>query len=93
MRSILQKECECYMCFTTYNLELHHCIFGSGRRSKADEDGLTVFLCRNCHRALHDRGTGKKQLQQLAQKKWMKHYEMGVKDFIARYGMNYLNYP
>lgn len=33
--------------------DIHHCVFGVGRRNLADEDGLTMPLCDSCHRAIH----------------------------------------
>lgn len=90
MKSIIQKEKECYFCFRTYGVELHHCLHGTANRKKADEDGLTVYLCRDCHRALHDKGTGDRQMMQLAQKIWMRTNNKTEKEFIKRYGKNFL---
>lgn len=33
--------------------DIHHLVFGVGRRNLADEDGLTMPLCDSCHRAIH----------------------------------------
>ncbi len=33
--------------------DIHHCVFGVGRRNLSDEDGLTMPLCESCHRAIH----------------------------------------
>ena len=60
MKSIIQENRECYICRTIYNIEgsgddLHHCLHGSYRQL-ADEDGLTVYLCRYHHSRLHDKG-------------------------------------
>lgn len=79
----------CEICGQWRDLEVHHCIHGSGRRKLADEDGLTVYLCRWCHMELHDKGTHDKELQQYAQK----YYEAYIGDresFIKRYGKSYL---
>lgn len=90
MRSILQKEKECYFCFTKEGLQTHHCLYGTSNRKKADRDGLTVCLCWECHSALHLYGTGNRELKQLAQRVWMRHYQRGIEAFVARYGKNYL---
>ena len=39
----------CFICGSCDRVELHH-IFGGMNRKRADEDGLTVFLCARCHR-------------------------------------------
>lgn len=33
--------------------DIHHCVFGVGRRNLAVEDDLTMPLCESCHRAIH----------------------------------------
>lgn len=49
MKSVLQKNRECFVCGTTLNLHNHHCLYGSGRRKLADKYGLTVYLCQEHH--------------------------------------------
>jgi hypothetical protein len=39
---------------------------------------------------LHLNGEHKEELQQLAEKTWLEHYNKTVEDFIKRYGKNYL---
>lgn len=90
MQSIIQKERECYFCFRTRGLELHHCLHGTANRKKADADGLTVYLCWECHQALHDHGTGDNALKQLAQRIWMRANDNDEDAFRARYGKSYL---
>lgn len=95
MRSIIPGDDEyCYLCkqlnLTTRGTDTHHMLFGTGKRKLADEDGLTVNLCRLHHRLLHDRGDHKEDLQKLAQEMWQMHYGKTTEDFIARYGKNYL---
>ena len=50
MKSILQKEKECYYCKTTLNLEEHHCLYGTANRRIAERFGLKVWLCSEHHR-------------------------------------------
>lgn len=69
---------------------LHHCLHGYGRRKLADMDGLTVNLCLACHNRLHDRGIYDLELEQIAQRVWMEYNKKTAKDFIARYGKNYI---
>lgn len=62
---------------------------GSANRKKADEDGLTVLLCADCHMDLHDHGIGDRLLMQVAQSCWEQKYG-SREDFIKRYGKSYL---
>lgn len=80
----------CYFCARYGNLEKHHCIHGTANRRLADEDGLFVWLCHNCHMQLHDKGIGDKGLQIVAEKAWMSYYGKTEEDFIKRYGKNYI---
>ena len=90
MKSIIVTgEPECFLCGVKYDLEVHHCIHGSGRRKLADEDGLTVYLCRSCHRILHDRGINDRDLQVAAQYVWEREYG-SREEFIKRYGRSYI---
>ena len=50
MKSIIQKEKECFLCGSTQNLECHHLMHGTANRKLADKFGLTVMLCSRCHR-------------------------------------------
>lgn len=70
--------------------ENHHCIHGFANRKLADADGLTVRLCHNCHRLLHDKGYHDKDLQRMAQECWMQENNKTKEDFIKRYGKSYL---
>lgn len=94
MKSIIQKNKECYICHSKNNLHLHHIIFGKNR-NKSDKDGLTTYLCYYHHEGtngVHGKNGHEldKELKQLAQKVWMDYYDKSVDDFIQRYGKNYL---
>lgn len=95
MKSIIKGDTEfCFLCYKRGIInrgnEVHHMIFGTGKRKLADEDGLTVHLCSLHHKMLHDRGDYKRDLQELAQATWMEHYNGTKEDFIRRYGISYL---
>lgn len=47
-------EGRCYICGAYGQVDKHHCLHGI-RRKAADKYGLTVNLCRTCHRKLHDK--------------------------------------
>lgn len=62
MKSILQEKKECYICrmiadgaayyeeLPSVGLEMHHVIFGRGRREISERLGLKVWLCVEHHR-------------------------------------------
>lgn len=92
--SIIQSDRNCWLCkkfgVETVGTDRHHALHGTANRKLADQDGLTVYLCRRCHAALHDKGLYDRVLQQEAQKVWMEHNGKTVDDFIKRYGKSYL---
>lgn len=89
-KSIISNEKKCFICGRTINLHNHHIMFGKNRK-KADEDGLTVFLCYE-----HHEGTngvhGKKgheldiKLKKISVEIWCKYYNKTEEDFRERYG-------
>ena len=89
MNSIIQNEKECYLCRAVYKVgtptnEVHHCLHGS-MRELADEDGLTVHLCRYHHDRLHTKGEFDKSLQILAQNAYIgKLMSEGMEEGEAR---------
>ena len=93
-RSIIDNSNCCYLCGSTSGLTVHHCLFGTAGRKKADQDRLTVKLCYSCHEAVqHPTNkfdlTMQNALKKIAQEKWEQHY--GNRDaFIKRYGKSYL---
>lgn len=88
MKSIIQDGRYCYLCGSPGPLQLHHCLHGP-YRSKADEDGLVVWLCVDCHTNLHQRGWDDKTLKSIAQTVWMRKNKKSVEEWIRRYGKNY----
>lgn len=96
MKSIVinQENKQCCVCGSRYNLHLHHILFGKNRK-KADEDGLTVWLCYEHHEGMY--GVHGKygheldmHLKRGAEIVWLNKNNKEVKDFIERYGKNYL---
>lgn len=90
MRSIISNSKRCYVCGSDYQLEKHHTIFGTANRTKADKDGLWVYLCHRDHQAIHNQDIWEKRaLQEISQTKWEEKY--GNREaFIKRYGKSYL---
>ena len=92
--SIINNEKKCYVCGINSNLHLHHIMFGRNRK-KADEDGLTVYLCWYHHEGT-DGVHGKNghdldlRLKEIGEKRWCEFYNKTPEQFIKRYGKNYL---
>ena len=78
---------QCYICGAPGKLHRHHCLHGSMRR-KAESYGLTVFLCWDCHRRLHDYGEHDLELQQVAQRAFEEKYDHEL--WMQEFGRNYL---
>lgn len=53
-KSIMVDDTEhCIFCFSS-NIEIHHCLFGTSDRAKAEKYGLTVPLCNKHHTGSSD---------------------------------------
>lgn len=91
MKSIIHRdntEC-CFIC-GQWATDTHHCVSGTANRKLADKDGLTVRLCHTCHMNLHDKGNFKRELQRIAQARWMEYYKKSEDEFRERYGRSYI---
>lgn len=90
MESNICEDMKCFICGTPFNLERHHVFFGTANRKKAEEDGMWVWLCHDCHFGIHNGNNwAKEDLQRFAQECW--EGEFGDREaFIKRYGRNYL---
>lgn len=84
------------------NKTVHHLIFGSDRK-KADEDGLTIPICDNCHtqnpvaQRIHGNSAAEDLSKMLGQIALEKHYvaqgateQEARKLFRKRYGKSFL---
>lgn len=90
---IATRKC-CFFCGKQRNLERHHAL-KSANRKLAEQDGLWVWLCADCHRGtngVHGKnGHGKDEaLKAAAEYAWLTYYQKEIPDFIKRYGKNYL---
>ncbi len=80
----------CYICGFYDDTELHHIYPGDPRRRLSTEDGMMVYLCRSCHRAVHGNRVDKlRELQRDGQRVWESTYG-SREDFIRRYGKSYI---
>lgn len=93
--SIISNWKKCFVCGKQLYLHKHHIFYGIRNRSKADDDGLFVYLCYEHHEGtygVHGKYGDKldTRLKQIAEKRWLSYYNKTKKDFIDRYGRNYL---
>lgn len=98
-KSIIHNDKYCYLCWKRYgrwnerNLHKHHCFHGSANRRLAEEDGLFINVCVNCHEldreAIHNDHKTDLFVMQQAQKAYEE--KIGNREqFVARYGKNFL---
>lgn len=87
MKSIIQKNRECYFCGNRFT-DMHHVRLGNCSRKKAEEYGLYIYLCRICHMELHINETLKRSVQQHAQKKL--EDEIGHEEYMKIFKKDYL---
>lgn len=94
MKSIIQKERECWVCGNTIGLHSHHIFYGSGRRNISEREGLKVWLCARHHNAsdegVHYNGDLDRRLKILGETVWCEKNEATPDDFIKLMGRNYL---
>ena len=94
MNSIIQQDKSCYVCGSRSNLELHHCIYGMGKRKLADKYGLTIYLCHKHHTgsdsAIHFNKPLDNLVKELAQTKAMNYYNWTIEDWMKIFRRNYV---
>ena len=76
MESVLTtRKGVCYLCHAYKPTDLHHIIHAGTSKKVQEKMGLVVYLCRDCHSALHDRDSERDMdLKRLAQKMWEQKY-------------------
>lgn len=96
MKSIIQREKECYWCRELYDYSnqicLHdHHVFPGSRRSDSERLGLKVWLCENHHtgaEGVHQNYEKMRLLQRIAQAKYEDDH--GHEAWMREMGRNYL---
>ena len=90
MKSRLQKDEDiCYLCGKYMTSKNMHHILNGAYKAKCEADRFVCFVHPTCHRYIHDHAMTARTLKQRAQKCFEK--EIGTrKEFISRYGKNYL---
>ncbi len=103
MKSILTEYIHnCSLCGRPTEAE-HHLLFGKGIRNLAEDDGIKIPVCNNCHNMaggknqIHDNPVSEKLSKMLGQVAWEKqkiidgHEPRLVREeFRKRYGKSYL---
>lgn len=98
MKSIIQKEKECFTCRVNYGVETtvglhdHHIFEGSARRKNSEKFGLKIYLCGRHHNlskyGIHYQKQLDLELKQLAQKKFEETHSR--EEFLKYFRRNYL---
>jgi hypothetical protein len=92
MESIIQKEKQCLVCGTTYNLHSHHIFYGTANRKVAEKYGLKVWLCQ-WHHTGNDGVHFNRHFDWYLKKMGQRHYEAKYgsrEDFRRDFGKSYL---
>lgn len=83
----------CIFCYKPKQ-DVHHLVFGRGKRNLADADELIVPVCRECHELLHKNDKVSKIMGQLAYERDRcadgYSVEAARESFRIRYGKSYL---
>lgn len=92
MKSIIQKQKQCYVCGQVTNLHDHHIFFGKNRK-KSEKYGMKVWLCYLHHKGID--GVHEKygheldlKLKKIAQRKFEETHTR--EEFMKIFGRNYL---
>lgn len=90
MKSIIQKDKQCFVCGSPY-CEDHHIFFGTANRKLSEKYGLKVWLCPEHHRGtragVHFDRKFDLELKKYAQRKFEETYD---ENFVTLFGRNYL---
>jgi len=92
MKSIIENQEGCYICGRSGNTEVHHVYFGNNRKH-SDDCGLTVELCRECHRGTNGvHGKNGYELNLRLKVQFQRLFEKlhGRERFVQIFGKNYL---
>lgn len=93
MESIIQKEKQCYVCCTTYNLHSHHIFGGTSNRKQSEKYGLKVWLCARHHNMSNEGVHYNKHLDNHLKQIVQRYYEQHIgtrEDFRREFGRSYL---
>lgn len=64
----------CDICGKNFeSLDTHHCVMGYNRKL-ADQDNLTVRICRKCHKEIHNNAVTEALSKMYGQREWEFNY-------------------
>ena len=93
VKSIFQKNKNCYICGTESNLHLHHVFFGTANRRVSDENGFVCYLCGKHHNlsdnAVHFNINMDMAIKRDCQREFEKTHTR--EEFMELIGRNYLD--
>lgn len=93
MKSVLQKNKECYVCGNDYTLHVHHVFSGTSNRKRSEEYGMKIYLCPH-HHNMSDEGIHfNKSLDIAVKKNAQKYFEEHIgsrEEFRTVFGKSYL---
>ena len=93
MKSVIQKNKECYVCRTTMGLHSHHILYGTANRKLSEMYGLKVWLCGRHHHlgneSVHFNKELDLHLKTVAQEYYESNYGCRA-SFIDTFGKSYL---
>lgn len=92
MKSIIQKNKECWVCGTTQDIHEHHIIYGTANRKQSEKYGLKVWLCGKHHNlsneGVHFNKELDRRLKVLAQQRFEEEYPN--ESFLRVFGRVYV---
>lgn len=92
-KSIIQKDKECFITKSTYNLHEHH-VFEGSCRQLSEKYGLKIWLRADWHNmsdyGIHFNKKLDLKVKKEVQKTAMQKYNWTTEDFIRIFGKNYL---
>ena len=94
MKSIIQKEKQCWVCANPY-VEEHHIYYGTANRKLSEKYGLKVWLCHTHHRdaslGVHFNSTLDRKLKETAKREFEKIYPYDFQRLFYGDGIEVLN--
>ena len=92
MKSIIQKNKECFLTGCTTGLHKHHIFFGTSNRKNSEKYGLWVYLIPELHNTTNNGVHFNKELDLLCKRAGQNAFEETHtrEEFLKIFGRNYL---
>ena len=90
MKSIMPFDVigRCYICKANCHTDTHHIFQGSNRQA-SDKYGLTIQVCRVCHRRIHQTPKPFEYLKSEAQIRAMEKYKLTIEEWRKLFRKDY----